>query len=131
MGRASNTLDRHPACNSSAAALYAALRPAPRSGCRGTSLTPRKVRGWKRRHTVAKDQPDYEEKDSGGLRNSGGFAVAETLRSVSVCKEESPPAKADRGEEKISVFWRVFGGTLLSIGALVVMTAYSGISGSI
>lgn len=77
---------------------------------------------------MANERSDYEEKTSGP--RSGNLAVAETLRSVSVCKDE-PESKAAKSEEKISVFWRVFGGTLLSIGALVVMTAYSGITGSI
>jgi len=34
-------------------------------------------------------------------------------------------------EEKISVFWRVFGGTLLSIAALVCMTIYQQFSASL
>src|SRR5262249_28098877 len=36
-----------------------------------------------------------------------------------------------RSEEKISLFWRVFGGTLLSIAALVCMTVYQQFSGSL
>jgi hypothetical protein len=44
---------------------------------------------------------------------------AETLRSASQSSESSPPAK---GEERLSIFWRVFGGTLLSIAALVILT---------
>jgi hypothetical protein len=79
---------------------------------------------------MAKNQPEYEDKESSGLRNSGTLTVAETLRSVSAAREEAP-AKEGKSDEKISVFWRVFGGTLLSIGALVVMTAYGGLSGSI
>jgi hypothetical protein len=79
---------------------------------------------------VAKDQPDYEEKDATGQRGVSGLAVAETLRSVSVCKE-TPPAREGKSDEKISIFWRVFGGTLLSISALVIMTAYTNLSGSI
>src|SRR5262249_46233550 len=33
-------------------------------------------------------------------------------------------AKSFKGEEKISLFWRLFGGTLLSIAALVCVTIY-------
>jgi septal ring factor EnvC (AmiA/AmiB activator) len=44
------------------------------------------------------------------------------------CRIDLAPS---RGEEKISVFWRVFGGTLLSIAALVVMTVYQQFSASI
>jgi hypothetical protein len=35
------------------------------------------------------------------------------------------------GDERISVFWRVFGGTILSICALVVITAYQWLANSI
>jgi chromosome segregation ATPase len=40
------------------------------------------------------------------------------------------PAKED-DDKKISVFWRVFGGTLLSIAALVVVTVYQQFSNTI
>ena len=79
---------------------------------------------------MAKDQPEYEEKDTAAQRAGNGLAVAETMRSVSAFKE-APPAREGKGDEKISIFWRVFGGTLLSIGALVIMTVYTGLSGSI
>ena len=42
----------------------------------------------------------------------------ETLRSTSTPLEPAPAAK----EERLSVFWRVFGGTMLSIAALVVLS---------
>jgi hypothetical protein len=59
-----------------------------------------------------------------------GLAVAtETLRNKGeACRTDTAPA---RGEDKISMFWRVFGGTLLSIAALVVMTVYQQFSASI
>jgi hypothetical protein len=46
---------------------------------------------------------------------------------------QGEPAEAvpPKPEEKISLFWRVFGGTLLSIAALVLMTVYQGLSSSI
>jgi hypothetical protein len=56
--------------------------------------------------------------------------VAETLRSVSASTPEKVRGEP-RGEEKISVFWRVFGGTILSIAALVVMTVYQQFSASL
>jgi hypothetical protein len=43
----------------------------------------------------------------------------ETLRNAVPRDEPTPPAK---NEERISIFWRVFGGTLVSIAALVVLT---------
>jgi predicted nucleic acid-binding Zn-ribbon protein len=48
--------------------------------------------------------------------------AGETLRRSSE-PPAAPPAPS-KGEERISLFWRVFGGTLLSIAALVVMTVY-------
>lgn len=47
--------------------------------------------------------------------------AAETLRHGDLSRApHSPPAS----EEKMSLFWRVFGGTILSICALVVITVY-------
>src|SRR5262249_47485429 len=43
-------------------------------------------------------------------------------------KDEAP---AKSGEEKISLFWRVFGGTILSIAALVLLTIYQSLAGNI
>jgi hypothetical protein len=45
-------------------------------------------------------------------------AASETLRLASAPGEDAAPAK----EEKISPFWRIFGGTLLSIATLVIIT---------
>jgi hypothetical protein len=55
--------------------------------------------------------------------------AAETLRNSG--SQDHGPGTAPRGEERISVFWRVFGGTLLSIAALVVITVYQGISSTL
>lgn len=56
--------------------------------------------------------------------------AAETLRSVA-----NPPVAEKHAEkkedEKISLFWRVFGGTILSIVALVLMTFYNNLTSSI
>jgi hypothetical protein len=49
--------------------------------------------------------------------------VAETLRSVASASGPNEAAPA-REEARISLFWRVFGGTLLSIAALVGVTVY-------
>jgi hypothetical protein len=45
------------------------------------------------------------------------------------CAQQAAPPPPS--EEKISVFWRVFGGTLLSIAALVCMTIYQQFSASL
>jgi hypothetical protein len=53
--------------------------------------------------------------------------AAETLRSG-----HGKPVKSDeRPEEKLSLFWRVFGGTILSICALTIITAYQQLAGGI
>jgi hypothetical protein len=55
--------------------------------------------------------------------------AAETLRRASnLAPDAAPPNKE---EERISVFWRVFGGTLLSITALVIITVYNNFSGTL
>jgi hypothetical protein len=54
--------------------------------------------------------------------------AAETLRSGDT------PVKlkdGEKSEEKISVFWRVFGGTILSITALAVISAYQSLANGI
>ena len=52
-------------------------------------------------------------------------AAAETLRNAYT----SPPPP--QTEERLSLFWRVFGGTLLSIAALVGITVYQSFAGSL
>ncbi len=55
------------------------------------------------------------------LQSSDGatFLAAETLRSATAACEA---AGAAQSEDRVSVFWRVFGATLLSIVALVIIT---------
>jgi uncharacterized protein (DUF3084 family) len=59
--------------------------------------------------------------------------AAETLRKCAevTVPEPAPAAAAPKGEERISLFWRIFGGTLLSIAALVIMTVYQQFSANI
>jgi hypothetical protein len=52
----------------------------------------------------------------------------EMLRQSS---ESGKPQASEKEESKIPLFWRVFGGTVLSITALIVMTAYQSLSGNI
>jgi chromosome segregation ATPase len=58
------------------------------------------------------------------------YLAVETARSAT---QPPPPAKSDdkKDEEKLSVYWRVFGGTILSIVALAAITLYNNINGSI
>ena len=77
--------------------------------------------------------PKRMDRDAGLDRSSdlvAGLAAAETMRSAA----ESAHFKgeiAKKEDEKVSVFWRVFGGTILSIVALGGVTLYNGLSTSI
>src|SRR5262245_5968578 len=73
------------------------------------------------------DRDDDIVERSGEL--AAGLAAAETMRNAveaSHAKEESK-----KEDEKVSVFWRVFGGTILSILALVTITLYNNINSRI
>ena len=53
---------------------------------------------------------------------------------MEVLRQGSESGKAQdsgKDENKLPLFWRVFGGTVLSITALIIMTAYQGLSGGI
>jgi hypothetical protein len=56
--------------------------------------------------------------------------LAEALRSAAApaAADAPPPAK---GEDRVPVLWRVFGGTVLSILALVAVTVYQQFSGAL
>ena len=67
--------------------------------------------------------------DDQATDRSGEVLAVETARSAS----QPRATKADdqkKDDEKISVFWRVFGGTILSIVALVAITLYNNINGT-
>jgi hypothetical protein len=55
--------------------------------------------------------------------------AAETLRSGDTAGK--PPREGDKAEEKMSMFWRVFGGTILSITALMFFNAYQSLANNI
>src|SRR5262245_40563705 len=65
--------------------------------------------------------------DSGDSIEQYRLVTAETLRNAAT--HHQPPAKP--GDERVSLFWRVFGGTILSIVALVIITAYQSVTNSI
>src|SRR4051812_32032985 len=61
---------------------------------------------------------------------NGEVTMLETVRSAADSSSDKPePKKKD--EEGMSLFWRVFGGTILSIVALVSITLYNNMSSSI
>ena len=82
------------------------------------------------------DQEDGSENSQEAV-----LVQAETMRSVAnnqripftpvTTKEHHPTPPPSKEEEKISLFWRVFGGTILSISALVAMTIYNNMASSI
>jgi predicted nuclease with TOPRIM domain len=55
----------------------------------------------------------------------------ETARSSAESSSGEKPVDKKKDEEHMSLFWRVFGGTILSIVALVVITLYNNITTSI
>ena len=73
-----------------------------------------------------KRQDDTAEFELNGRRDDLPV-VAQVLRPV----EDPAHAHGKKDEEKLSLFWRVFGGTLLSIGALVAITVYNNFTGTI
>ncbi len=63
----------------------------------------------------------YERRDDSSSRSRPGAPVVEleTLRNATASAILPEPSK---GEERISWFWRIFGGTLLSLAGLTVVT---------
>jgi chromosome segregation ATPase len=72
-------------------------------------------------------RPDH---DDDAIDRTGEMAAFETARSASESSSEKAEPKK-KEEEHISLFWRVFGGTILSIVALVSITLYNNMSSSI
>ncbi|MCI0458290.1 MAG: hypothetical protein L0Z62_15100 [Gemmataceae bacterium] len=73
---------------------------------------------------MTKGRQDCDGRQNLRDRDDDSVVAVETLRNSA----ESSAAGARKDEERISLFWRVFGGTLLSIAALVVITVYNHIS---
>jgi hypothetical protein len=61
-------------------------------------------------------------------KDSAILAV-ETLRNAAASADDS--VKSGKKEDRLSVFWRVFGTTILSIAALVIITVYQQFSSSL
>src|SRR5207245_1250135 len=77
-------------------------------------------------HALTAENQDYRGDSSSRPRSQTAPAVAaETLRSAAASADAPAPAKS---EERLSIFWRVFGGTILSITALVCVTLYNQLS---
>jgi len=71
-----------------------------------------------------------QKREQDELQQRGeGVAAAETLRSGG--ESAARPAEKKDEEQHVSVFWRVFGGTILSIVALAAITLYNNLSSGI
>ena len=71
-------------------------------------------------------RPDHDDES---LSRTGELMAVETARSAAESSAEKDEPKKE--EERISLFWRVFGGTILSIVALVSITLFNNMSSSI
>jgi len=75
--------------------------------------------------------PKRTGRDDSGVFDRDGAdelpVVAEAMRAGT----EAPKAATKPNEEGISIFWRVFGGTILSIAALVVITLFNNITSTL
>ncbi len=70
-----------------------------------------------------------EDKDTCDQRSENSAAMTEATRSAN---ESSAPHKLEeKKDEHLSLFWRVFGGTILSMVALGFLTLYNNISANI
>jgi chromosome segregation ATPase len=69
--------------------------------------------------------------ESSAFTNSERHLIlaAESLRAGDTAGKERKDEKGT--EEKMSLFWRVFGGTILSITALTILSAYQSLAGNI
>jgi len=75
---------------------------------------------------ITKRTEETEQKYRDSTEDAGAY-----LTAARVSYEAAAGVKPQKEEEKISPFWRIFGGTLISISALVAITMYNGMNGSI
>ena len=77
-------------------------------------------------------RPGRDELDSLDTPEPDNLVLAAgTLRAADMRPVEPARAHAAHPEERLSVFWRVFGGTILSIFALVAVTLYNNLQSNI
>lgn len=69
----------------------------------------------------------YLPEDEQGEQRAALVVSGEAMRSAPVAEEKN----ASNEEEKISLFWRIFGGTILSMVALGTLTLYNNLSSNI
>jgi len=78
---------------------------------------------------MAKERDAYEDRGDSEDRSGQTLLASETLRNAA----HRHIHRTDKAKEEggISLFWRVFGGTIFSIVALVIITAYTQMTGTI
>lgn len=74
---------------------------------------------------MGENRNEQRSPQSGQISTS---VMAESLRSAD---SAHAPVADSRSEERISIFWRIFGGTILSIVALVTVTLYQQLVGNL
>jgi DNA repair exonuclease SbcCD ATPase subunit len=70
-------------------------------------------------------RPDRDDVDAMDNRESEAIVLAAGTLRTGESRTQAHP------EERLSLFWRVFGGTILSIGALVAVTLYNNVTSNI
>jgi hypothetical protein len=76
---------------------------------------------------VSDSRPDWRNEQAAAARAQGNtLALAETLRVGA-----DAGARPAKGEDRVSLFWRICGGTVLSILALAAVTVYQQINASL
>lgn len=70
--------------------------------------------------------PRRPDRDDSNLdKNDAIVLTAGTLRAGESAPADLPPRHRGHPDDRLSIFWRVFGGTILSILALVAVTLYN------
>jgi predicted nucleic acid-binding Zn-ribbon protein len=77
------------------------------------------------------DRDDYHNENHDAHLATMGLATLHNQEPSNLPSEIHRPREHANGEDKISIFWRVFGGTILSIVALVAVTIYNNMTTSI
>lgn len=82
---------------------------------------------------MAPRQNGQQEGIERGNRTDDTALVAQTFRAAADAAQAPSDNRSEKkvDDEKISLFWRVFGGTILSIGALVAITLFNNLSSTI
>lgn len=77
-------------------------------------------------------RPGRDELDRPYTREPENLVLAAgTLRSPGLLPADPPKAQVGHPDDRVSMFWRIFGGTILSIFALVAVTVYNNLQSNV